>query len=120
MQSLFLNSNQEKIHNNLIKYFDELNKTAKKLDIEIDFIVTHPYWVYSVNKEKNKLLLEKKLNKKVEKLICNTFKRTKKINKILITKLPNTLAMQDLTFDKKHIKSNKIRFLQHEEICNRV
>ena len=120
MQSLFLNSNQEKIHNNLIKYFDELNKTAKKLDIEIDFIVTHPYWVYSINKEKNKLLLEKKLNKKVEKLICNTFKRTKKINKILITKLPNTLAMQDLTFDKKHIISSKVRLLQLEEICNRI
>ena len=120
MQSLFLNSNQEKIHNNLIKYFDELNKTAKKLDIEIDFIVTHPYWVYSINKEKNKLLLEIGLNKKVEKLICNTFKKTKKINKILITKLPNTLAMQDLTFDKKHIASSKVRLLQLEEICNRI
>ena len=118
MQSLFLNSNQEKIHNNLIKYFDELNKTAKKLDIEIDFIVTHPYWVYSINKEKNKLLLEKKLNKKVEKLICNTFKRTKKINKILITKLPNTLAIQDLTFDKRHLKSGKIDLLHIKEICN--
>ena len=80
MQNLFLNSNQEKIYNNLIKYFDELNETAKKLDIKIDFIVTHPYWVYSINKEKNKLLLEKELNKKVEKLICNTFKKTKNIN----------------------------------------
>ena len=119
MQSLFLNSNQEKIHNNLIKYFNELNKTAKKLGIEIDFIVTHPYWVYSVNKEKNKLLLEKKLNKKVEKLICTSFKRTEKINNILITKLPNTLAMQDLVFDKKHLKSNKIHVKQQKEVCNK-
>ena len=120
MQSLFLNSNQEKIHNNLIKYFDELNKTAKKLDIEIDFIVTHPYWVYSINKEKNKLLLEKKLNKKVEKLICNTFKKNKKINKILITKLPNILVMQDLTFDKRHLKSEKIKLLEYKKLCNRL
>jgi len=118
MQSLFLNSNQEKIYNNLIKYFDELNETAKKLDIKMDFIVTHPYWVYSINKEKNKLLLEIGLNKKVEKLICNTFKKTKKINKILITKLPNTLAIQDLTFDKRHLKSGKIDLLHIKEICN--
>ena len=119
MQSLFLNSNHKKIHNNLIKYFDELNKTAKKLDIEIDFLVTHPYWVYSINKKKNILLLDKKLNKEVKKLICDTFKRTKKINKILITKLPNTLAMEDLTFDKRHFVSNKVIFLQNKKICNR-
>jgi len=118
MQNLFLNSNQEKIYNNLIKYFDELNETAKKLDIKIDFIVTHPYWVYSINKEKNKLLLEKELNKKVEKLICNTFKKTKNINKILITKLPNTLEIQDLTFDKRHLKSKKIYLLNNETACN--
>ena len=120
MQSLFLNSNQEKIYNNLIKYFDELNETAKKLDIKMDFIVTHPYWVYSINKEKNKLLLEIGLNKKVEKLICTSFKRTEEINKILITKLPNTLAMQDLIFDKRHLKSNKIEIKQQEEICNKI
>ena len=59
MQSLFLNSNQKKIYNNLIKYFEELNQTAKKLDVEIELIVTHPYWVYSLNKKKNKLLLQR-------------------------------------------------------------
>ena len=78
MQNLFLNSNQDKLYNNLIKYFDELNKTANNLGVEIDFIVTHPYWVYSVNKKNDKLLLDKKLNKKVDKLICNSFKSTKK------------------------------------------
>lgn len=120
MQSLFLNSNQEKIRNNLIKYFNELNKTAKKLGIEIDFIVTHPYWVYSVNKEKNKLLLEKNLNKKVEKLICTSFKRIEAINKILVTKLPNTLAMQDFVFDKKHLNSSKIHLYPKKELCNKI
>ena len=62
MQNLFLNSNQNEIFNNLIKYFDELNKTANKLDLEIDFILTHPYWVYSIDKKNNKLLLDKELN----------------------------------------------------------
>jgi len=46
--------------------------------IEIDFIVTHPYWVYSIDKKNNKLLLNKELNEKVEKLICSSFHRTKK------------------------------------------
>ena len=53
-------------------------------------------------------------------LLITKFGNRVKINKILITKLPNTLAMQDLTFDKKHIISSKVRFLQHEEICNRI
>ena len=52
MQSLFLHSNQKKIYNNLLKYFEELNQTAEKLDVEIELIVTHPYWVYSINKKK--------------------------------------------------------------------
>jgi len=118
MQSLFINSNQKKIYNNLLKYFEELNETAKKLDVEIDFIVTHPYWVYSINKKKNKLLLQEDLNKKVEKLICNSFKKTNNINKILITKLPNTLSTEDLTFDKKHLKSSKIKLKSYNEICD--
>ena len=76
MQNLFLNSNKDKIYKNLIKYFDELNETAKKLNLEIDFVVTHPYWVYSIEKKNDKLLLDKELNKKVQKLICNSFKST--------------------------------------------
>jgi len=51
MQNLFLNSDQDKLYKNLTKYFNELNKTANKLDIEIDLIVTHPYWVYSIDKK---------------------------------------------------------------------
>ena len=52
MQNLFLNSDQDTLYNKLVQYFDELDDTANKLDVEIDFIVTHPYWVYSVDKKK--------------------------------------------------------------------
>ena len=117
MQNLFLSFNKEKIYNNLIKYFNELNQTAKKLDIEIDFIVTHPYWVYSKDKN-NKLVLENKLNNKVTKLICDSFQEKKNINQILITKLPEFLNIEDLTFDKRHLKSEKIKLLPRDEICN--
>ena len=117
MQNLFLNSDQDELHNKLIKYFNELNETANKLDVEIDFIVTHPYWVYSIDKKNNKLLLDKELNKKVEKLICSSFKSTKKISKVLISQVPETLQLNDLTLDKRHLKSTKIKLKKYQEVC---
>ena len=117
MQNLFLNSNQDELYKNLNKYFDELNKVANKLDIEIDFIVTNPYWVYSIDRKNNKLLLDKKLNEKVEKLICNSFQNTKKISKILISQIFDGLQLDDLTIDKRHLKSTKIKLRKYEEVC---
>ena len=117
MQDIFLNLDQDELYNNLIKYFDELNKIAINLDIEIDFIVTHPYWVYSIDKKNNKLLLDKELNKKVEKLICNSFRNTKKISKVLISQVPETLQLNDLTVDKRHLKSTKIKLKKFNKIC---
>ena len=117
MQNLFLNSDQDKLYKNLTKYFNELNKTANKLNIEIDFIVTHPYWVYSIDKKNNKLLLNKELNEKVEKLICSSFHRTKKISKVLISQVPETLELNDLTIDKRHLKSTRIKLTKYQEIC---
>jgi hypothetical protein len=117
MQELFLNSDQDELNNNLTKYFEELNETAKNTGIEIEFIVTHPYWVYSIDKKSNKLLLDKILNDKVEKLICNSFQITKKINKILISQVPETLQLNDLTYDKRHLKSSKINLKNIMEIC---
>ena len=118
MQNVFLNSDQDVLHNNLIKYFDRLNKTANKLDLEIDFIVTHPYWVYSIDKKNNKLSLNKELNEKVEKLICNSFQRTIKISKVLISQVPENLQLNDLTIDKRHLKSNKVDLQEHKKVCN--
>tara|TARA_B100000963_G_scaffold361633_1_gene398287 strand:+ start:368 stop:1465 length:1098 start_codon:yes stop_codon:yes gene_type:complete len=117
MQNLFLDLDKDDLQSNLIKYFDELNKTAEKLGIEIDFLVTHPYWVYSIDKNNKKLLLNKKLNEKIEKLICSSFQSTKRISKILISQVPNTLELDDLTFDKRHLKSTKIKFRKYKEKC---
>ena len=118
MQNVFLNSDQDELYKNLNKYFGELNKMANRLDIEIDFIVTHPYWVYSIDKKNNKLLLDKELNEKVEKLICNSFLRTKKINKILISEVSKNLQLSDLTIDKRHLRSNTIKLVEHEKVCS--
>ena len=116
-QDLFLNTDQDEFYNNLTKYFNELNETATNVGIEIEFIVTHPYWVYSIDKKNNKLLLDKALNDKVEKMICSSFQTTKKISKILISQVPETLQLNDLTFDKKHLKSSKIYLKDIREIC---
>ena len=117
MQDLFLNSDQDEFYNNLTKYFDELNETATNLDIGIDFIVTFPYWVYSIDKKNNKLSLDKRLSLKVEKLICNSFRNTKKISKILVSQVPETLQLKDLTFDKRHLRSKKISLINFRELC---
>ena len=117
MQNLFLNLDKNDLQSNLIKYFNELNKTAEKLGIEIDFLVTQPYWVYSIDKKNNKLLLNKRLNEKVEKLICSSFQSTKKIIKILISQVPYSLQLDDLTIDKRHLKSAKIKFREYKDKC---
>ena len=72
---------------------------------------------YSIDKKNNKLLLNKELNKKVEKLICNSFQRTKKISKVLISQISETLELNDLTTDKRHLKSTKIKLTKYQEIC---
>ncbi len=118
MQNLFLNYDQDEIYTNLVKYFDILNISAKKLNLEIDFIVTHPYWVYSIDKKNRKLLLNKKLNNKVERLICNSFQDKKEINKVLISRVPEILELNDLTYDKRHLKSKILTFQHYEEVCN--
>ena len=61
--------------------------------------------------------MEKELNKKVEKLICNSFQSTKKINKVLISQVPDTLELNDLTIDKRHLRSTKIKLTKYQEIC---
>jgi len=117
MQNLFLSSNQDEIYENLSKYFYELDQFANTNNLQIDFIVTHPYWLYSRSKKNNNLVLENKLNKKVYQLICKSFKETKNIDKILLSKPSVNFSFKDLTFDKRHIKSKKIQLLVRKEAC---
>ena len=41
------------------QYAVKIVEALSEANWEIDFIVTHPYWVYSVDKKNNKLLLNK-------------------------------------------------------------
>ena len=115
MQKLFLNLNNDEIYKNLIKYFDELNQLAINNNLNVTFVVTLPYWLYSKNR--NNLTLNNNLSNKVYKLICKSFKKTKNIDKILISKPLINFSLQDLTSDKRHIKSKKIKLLQRKILC---
>ena len=54
---------------------------------------------------------------KVEKLICSSFRDKKKISNVLISHIPQTLELNDLTYDKRHLKSLKIKLKNYKEIC---
>ncbi len=118
MQELFLSRNHNKIQDNLIKYFNSLNKTAKSLDLEIDFIITKPYWIYSREKSNKELKLENEINKKVEDLICNSFMGTQRINNIYISDVnKEKIYINDLTFDNRHFKSSIINLVKKQKVC---
>ena len=51
MQKLFLSTDKDQIYNDLKEYFYYLNKTAESVDVEIDLIITKPYWIYSKKKK---------------------------------------------------------------------
>ena len=116
MQNLFLNKKYDDIHKELIRYFKELDELARNYDLKVNFIVTHPYWIYSRNK--NKLKLDTKISNKVYKLVCKSFNKTPNIDTILISKPSNNLSIKDLTIDKRHIKSQKITLVEKTTLCN--
>ncbi len=118
MQNFFLNSDHNELNKNLVNYFNELNIFADDNNLEITFIAIQPYWIYSINKKKNHLILEKTLSKKIISLICNSFQVTKNISRIYISKEKHHLSLDALTFDKRHIKSNKIIFEDFKKYCS--
>ena len=116
MQNLFLNKKYDHIHKELIIYFKELDELARNYNLKVNFIVTHPYWIYS--RSKNKLKLDTKISNKVYKLVCKSFNKTPNIDTILISKPSNNLSIKDLTIDKRHIKSQKITLVEKTTLCN--
>ena len=98
-------------------YLNKLNKLGKNLNIDIDLIITKPYWIYS-KKKNNLLILEKEIDERVEKLICNSFKKTSKIKNIYISDVnKKNLDINDLTSDHRHYKSTIIRLIEKNQFC---
>lgn len=120
MQNLFINSNHTELSNNLKIYLKKLIIIAKKFDIKVDLIFTEPYWIYSKNKEKNKLQLDEELNSKLNKLICDSINSSfiNNFNNVRISEPKQMLKLDDLTIDRRHIKSNKIFLISLKKRCN--
>ena len=108
----------------IIRSFE--NKSGKLLylssefiskDLDIDLIITKPYWIYSKQKN-NLLILEKEIDERVEKLICNSFKKKSKIKKIYISDVnKKNLDINDLTSDHRHYKSTIIQLIEKNQFC---
>ena len=120
MQNMFINSNHTELSNNLKIYLKKLIIIAKKFNIKVDLIFTEPYWIYSKNKEKNELQLNEELNSKLNKLICNSINSSfiNNFNNVQISEPKQMLKLDDLTVDRRHIKSNKIFLISLKKRCN--
>ena len=117
MQNLFLKKNKEALMTDIKIYLNELNKIAENLNLDIDLIITKPYWIYSKQKN-NSLILEKEIDEKVNKLICYSFKEKSKIKKIYISDVnEESFDINDLTSDFRHYKSTIIQLVERKKLC---
>ena len=95
-----------------------MSQIKKKNNYRITFLIIKPYWVYSKKLNKNIFLLEEKILKKIDKLICSSFNLNDfeelKISKIEYNEIDNNF----LTDDKRHFVSDEISFEKAVEMCD--
>ena len=84
------------------------------MNIEIDYVLTMPYWIYE--NTDNKFLKINSIEKRLKTLICDTFNRQTKFNKIYISKLISD-NKEILTKDKRHLKSDQISLIKLRNYC---
>ena len=115
MQKLFEQKKITDLKKNLNLYFDNLFEIKNKLNLDIDFIITMPYWIYDEDKKLEKFKINNNLENKLKYIICdNSFKNLKLENfYISILKDEN----QILTLDKRHIKSEKLTLTKLNNYC---
>lgn len=106
MQDIFLNYENEEIIKNLNLYFGSLRTVLKNKNLNFEFFFTHPYWIY--DRRGQKLSINVKVYEKYNKLV-----------KILTQEHPfirfsnvdiNDIDIDNLTFDKRHLRSNQFLF----------
>ena len=106
MQNLFLNKNTEELEKNLDIYFENLNEIINKLDIEVDYILTMPYWIYEKDKSNKNFFVNSNLEDKLKTLVCRTFQKNNNLDNKYISILNDNNGI--LTEDKRHIKLDKL------------
>ncbi len=106
MQILFENKNTAELEKNLNIYFENLNEIINKFNIEIDYILTMPYWIYNKDENNDSFYINSNLELKLKLLVCKTFAKNKKLHNKYISVLDNNNKI--LTEDKRHIRLDKI------------
>ena len=76
MQKLFLDKDTEELEKNLNIYFANLNEIINKLDFEVDYILTMPYWMYEQDKNNKNFFINSNLEVKLKTLVCRTFQKS--------------------------------------------
>ena len=115
MRKLFLSRNDEEIKKNLSLYLSELEKIRKNYNIDYEFILTLPYWLYK--EEKNKFFKIDNIDKKLKNILCETFLKQHKLNNTSISKIKK-FDEDILTIDKRHLKSDIITLTKLNKYCS--
>ena len=115
MQNLFLDKNTEEFKKNLDIYFENLNEIIDKLDIEVDYILTMPYWIYEKDKNNKNFFVNSNLEDKLKSLVCRTFQKNKNLHNKYISILNDNNGI--LTEDKRHIRLDKLALTDLANYC---
>ena len=116
MQNLFLNKNTEELEKNLNIYFENLNEIINKFDIEVDYILTMPYWIYEKDKNNKNYFINSNLEFKLKTLVCRTFQKNNKLKNKYISILNDNNRI--FTKDKRHIRLDKLALTDLVNYCN--
>ena len=114
MQELFMSRDVENLKKYLSLYLLKLDKIIDKMNIEIDYVLTMPYWMYE--NTDNKFLKINSIEKRLKTIICDTFNKKSKLNKIYISELISN-NNEILTEDKRHLKSDQISLIKLRNYC---
>ena len=115
MQNFFLDKNTEELKKNLDIYFENLNEIINKLDIEVDYILTMPYWIYEKDKNNKNFFVNSNIEDKLKTLVCKTFQKNNKLHKKYISILNDNNGI--LTEDKRHIRLDKLALTDLANYC---
>jgi len=120
MQNLFFNLSEKELKMQINNYLNLLTQIKKKNNYRVTLLVIKPYWVYSKELNKNIFLLEKKILKRIDKLICNSFKSID-FERLLISEIKDNEIHRDLlTNDMRHFVSDQISFEKFNKMCKNL
>ena len=106
MQNLFEDKNTEELEKNLNIYFENLNEIINNLNIEVDYILTMPYWIYEQDENSKSFYINTNLEDKLKTLVCRTFQKNNELQNKYISILNDNKRI--FTEDKRHIRLDKL------------